>query len=103
VFHASGFRVLLLYPLHGVGDLADDDTSMIRPRSGRKALHVFAFGLLVRLIGVFLIWVGNGHTSIFSKVVVVIGVVLSVGGIAVLKWLAVQPRRAQGAATQRQK
>jgi hypothetical protein len=60
-----------------------------RPRT----LRDFAAGLGVRLVGALLIWLGDGHASLFSKAVVVVGVVLSVGGIAVLKWLAMQPRR----------
>ena len=48
---------------------------------------VFAVGLSVRLAGCALIWLGDGHASPFRKGLVVVGVVLSVGGIAVLKYL----------------
>ncbi len=53
----------------------------------RGALQMFALGLSVRLVGVLLIWCGDGHTSIFRKSLVVVGVILSIGGIAVLKYL----------------
>jgi hypothetical protein len=48
---------------------------------------LLAVGLAVRLAGVGLIWLGDGHASPFRKGLVVVGVVLSVGGIAVLKYL----------------
>ena len=48
---------------------------------------MFGFGLGVRLAGLGLIWLGNGHDSVVRKALVVIGVVLSVGGISVLKFL----------------
>jgi hypothetical protein len=56
-------------------------------------LRVFAMGMVIRLVGLLLIWLGDGHTSLISKVVVVVGVILSIGGIAILKWLSFQPRR----------
>ena len=62
-------------------------------RKAHPTLSVFAAGLSVRLVGLLLIVLGNGHTSVVSKVVVIVGVVLSVFGIGVLKWLSFQPRR----------
>jgi hypothetical protein len=56
---------------------------MMKWRGGRT----FAVGLAVRFAGVGLIWLGDGHASTFRKGLVVVGVVLSVGGIAVLKYL----------------
>jgi hypothetical protein len=56
-------------------------------------LSVFIAGLLVRIVGLLLIWAANGRSSLASKIIVVIGVVLSVFGIGVLKWLSFQPRR----------
>ena len=53
----------------------------------RGALQTFGVGLAVRLLGLLLIWAGDGHTSVFSKAVVVVGVILSLGGIAILKYL----------------
>jgi hypothetical protein len=40
-----------------------------------------------------MIWLGDGHTSVLSKVVVVVGVVLSVTGIGVLKYLMMRGLR----------
>ena len=47
----------------------------------------FWFGLSVRLAGLGLIVLGDGHNTLFRKSLVVIGVVLTVGGIAVLRYL----------------
>ena len=66
---------------------------LTRWRTAHPVLYIFLFGVGIRLIGLLLIVVGNGHTSLFSKVVVVVGVILSVFGIGVLKWLSFQPRR----------
>jgi protein-S-isoprenylcysteine O-methyltransferase Ste14 len=64
-----------------------------RWRRAHPALSVFIAGLLVRIVGLLLIWAANGHSSVTSKAIVVLGVVLSVFGIGVLKWLSFQPRR----------
>ena len=48
-------------------------------------------GLVVRLAGLGLIWIGDGHGSLFRKGLVIVGVVLSVGGIAVLRYLLFAP------------
>jgi hypothetical protein len=61
------------------------DSSVIPPR--QRKLRIFLFGLGVRLVGLLLIWLGDGSSSIFRKSVVVLGVILSVGGIGVLKYL----------------
>lgn len=53
----------------------------------RWTLRVFTVGLSVRLAGVVLLWLGDGHDSVFRKGLVVVGVVLSVGGIGVLRYL----------------
>jgi hypothetical protein len=58
-------------------------TQSVRPR----ALPIFLAGLSVRLAGVGLIWLGDGHPGVVRKGMVAVGVVLSVGGIAVLKFL----------------
>ena len=63
------------------------------PRSGRdgtpasNARRLFALGLGVRLAGLALIWAGDGSTARWRQALVVLGVVLSVGGIAVLRYL----------------
>ena len=49
--------------------------------------RLFAVGLGVRLVGVALIWIGDGSPLWWRKVIVVVGVVLSIGGITVLKYM----------------
>jgi hypothetical protein len=58
-----------------------------------KTLRIILIGLSIRLAGLLLIVLGDGHEHIFFKALVVIGVILSMGGIGVLKWLAMRPRR----------
>lgn len=50
-------------------------------------------GLAVRLLGLVLIWLGDGSPSLLRKALVVIGVILSVGGIAVLRYLLISGLR----------
>jgi len=50
---------------------------------------MFGIGLTVRLLGLALIWIGDGSPSIFRKAVVVLGVILSVGGITLLRYLLI--------------
>jgi hypothetical protein len=57
----------------------------VSPPSGARRL--FALGLGVRLIGLALIWAGDGSAALWRKALVVLGVVLSIGGIAVLRYL----------------
>lgn len=49
----------------------------------------FGIGLAVRLIGVLLLWLGDGHDSVFRKALVVLGLILSIGGIGVLRYLLI--------------
>ena len=49
----------------------------------------FVIGLTVRLFGVLLIWLGDGHDSLFRKGLVVLGLILSIGGIGVLRYLLI--------------
>jgi hypothetical protein len=42
-----------------------------------------------------LIWMGDGSTSVFRKALVVLGVALSVGGIAMLRYLLLQGQGAK--------
>jgi hypothetical protein len=56
-----------------------------RPRT----LRTFLLGLGVRLLGVLLIWWGDGSDTLVRKTLVVIGVILSIGGIAVLRYLLI--------------
>ena len=52
-----------------------------------RARRLFALGLGVRLTGLALIWAGDESTVRWRQALVVLGVVLSVGGIAVLRYL----------------
>ena len=56
------------------------------PRPSRTR-RLFTLGLGVRLLGLALIWAGDGSPALWRKGVVVLGVLLSVGGIAVLRYL----------------
>ena len=47
----------------------------------------FFSGLLVRILGLVFIYLGDGSDSVFRKTLVVVGVILSIGGIAVLRYL----------------
>ena len=52
-----------------------------------RARRLFALGLGVRSIGLALIWAGDGSAALWRKALVVLGVALSIGGIAVLRYL----------------
>lgn len=64
--------------------------SSINLKLPRSTLSIFALGLSVRLLGVLFIWLGDGHDQWWRKALVVLGVVLSIGGIGVLKFLLVK-------------
>jgi len=55
----------------------------------RRKWKLFGAGLAVRLIGVLLIWLGDGHDSVFRKGLAVLGLILSIGGIGVLRYLLI--------------
>jgi hypothetical protein len=55
--------------------------------SKQRTLRIFAVGLTVRLVGALLIWLGDGHNDLLHKSLVVFGVILSIGGIGVLRYL----------------
>lgn len=55
----------------------------------RPKWKLFGIGLAVRLLGVFFIWLGDGHESVFRKGLVVLGLILSIGGIGVLRYLLI--------------
>lgn len=59
----------------------------------RSTLSIFALGLSVRLLGVLFIWLGDGHDQWWRKALVILGVVLTIGGIGVLKFLLVKGLR----------
>lgn len=78
--------------MNPVADAAPDPNrtaAAVQARERRKRWRTFGLGLLVRLCGALLIWLGDGSPSMFRKSVVVLGVILSVGGIAVLRYLLV--------------
>jgi hypothetical protein len=60
---------------------------IVPPPTQRRPWHLFALGLGVRLAGVALIWAGDGSPAPWRKALVVVGVALSIGGIAVLRYL----------------
>lgn len=57
------------------------------PASPAPKRRLFLIGLGVRLFGILLLWLGDGHPSLFRKSLVVLGLALSIGGIAVLRFL----------------
>lgn len=57
----------------------------------RKKLKTIAIGIAVRLGGGALIWLGDGHDSLFSKGLVICGVIISVTGIGILRYLLLSP------------
>ena len=77
----------------GIGSLGGThmETTTCDPAGTKKSRNwkLFSIGLGVRLIGVLLIWLGNGYDSVFRKGLVVLGVILSVGGIGVLRYLLI--------------
>lgn len=68
-------------------DLAEATVQARRER--KKKWRTFGLGLAVRLFGLLLIWLGDGSPSVFRKSLVVLGVILSIGGIAVLRYLLI--------------
>ena len=68
-------------------DFADSAARVRHER--QKKWKLFGLGLAVRLLGVALIWLGDGSSSIFRRGVVVLGLILSIGGIAVLRYLLI--------------
>ena len=71
-----------------IASLPADATAQVRRDEGTKWRR-FGLGLAVRLFGLVLIWLGDGSPSVFRKALVVLGVVLSIRGIAVLRYLLI--------------
>jgi hypothetical protein len=68
----------------------DPGAEGVQVRSDRKRKwRMFGVGLAVRLFGLALIWLGDGGSSVFRKALVVAGVILSIGGITVLRFLLI--------------
>lgn len=55
----------------------------------RRKRLLFGAGLAIRLVGVLLIWAGDGYDGMFRKGLVVLGLILSIGGIGVLRYLLI--------------
>lgn len=65
---------------------------MVAPGSDRrKKLKPVAVGSIVRLAGVGLIALGDGHDSLWAKALVVAGVVIMIAGMTILRFLLFQP------------
>jgi hypothetical protein len=62
-------------------------------RDKRRRWRMFGVGLVVRLLGLALIWLGDGSPAIFRKAVVVLGVILSIGGITILRYMLISGLR----------
>ena len=58
-----------------------------RPALRQTSRRLFALGIGVRLLGLALIWAGNGSVALWRKAVVILGVALCIGGIAILRYL----------------
>jgi hypothetical protein len=59
--------------------------------------RTFWIGFAIRLLGVLLIWLGDGSDHLARKAVVVLGVALLVGGTAILRYLLIAGRSRQDA------
>ena len=57
----------------------------------RKKLTMVALGIAVRLAGVGMIALGDGHDDLWAKALVVVGVVIMVTGMGILRFLLFQP------------
>lgn len=68
----------------------EPSATMNNAKSGRK-WRLVATGIAVRLVGLGLVVLGDGHDSVWSKALVILGVGMSVGGIAILRYLLLQP------------
>ena len=66
----------------------DREAERVR-RERRKKWEIFGAGLAVRLLGLAFIWLGDGSDSAARKALVVVGVILSVGGITILRYLLI--------------
>ena len=56
-----------------------------------KKLKMIAIGIIVRLAGADLIVLGDGHDSLWAKVLVVCGVIITVAGMGILRYLLLSP------------
>ena len=68
---------------------SQEEDAGCRRVQNQKRRRLFGVGLAVRLIGVALLWLGDGHDHWFRKGLVVVGLVLSIGGIGILRFLLI--------------
>lgn len=61
------------------------------PSDRHKKLKVVVVGIVVRLVGLVLIFLGDGHESLWAKALVIVGVIISVTGIGILRYLLLSP------------
>ena len=61
------------------------------PSDKRKNLKLVVVGIAVRLVGLVLIFLGDGHESLLAKAVVIFGVIISITGIGILRYLLFSP------------
>ncbi len=57
----------------------------------RKKLKTFAIGIGVRLAGLPLILLGDGHDTLWAKALVIAGVIITVAGMSILRFMLFQP------------
>jgi Na+/melibiose symporter-like transporter len=71
------------------GALKSEEEAEQRRVQKQRTWRMFGVGLAVRLVGVAFLWLGNGHDSWFRKGLVIVGLVLSIGGIGILRFLLI--------------
>jgi len=59
------------------------------PTQTRRNRKLFLIGILIRLLGVAFILAGDHHSDVLHKVIVCLGVFLSVTGIGVLRYMLI--------------
>ena len=58
-----------------------------------NTLKKIAGGIIICLVGGMLIFLGDGHDSLWSKAIVVLGVTTTLIGMGILRYLQFQPRK----------
>ena len=71
------------------GALKSEEEAEQRRVQKRRTWRMFGVGSAVHLVGVALLWLGDGHDGWFRKSLVVVGLVLSIGGIGILRFLLI--------------
>ena len=60
---------------------------MVTVTPGPRKWQLVALGIAIRLVGVLLLWLGDGSEDWWRKTVVIVGVLLSIGGLTLLRFL----------------